>query len=190
MVILSWLFPTVFYFLIAVILTNAVPENIVNTFKITRVFVFQIAPCVSLLLATIQIFIIARKHSKKMASIAGQLKFNYPISDKKPKDESDISSARFIGVVVLFMVICYTADSYLDLRSYLSSFRKTIDTDYVLCLLFLTNSAINPLAYALFKPDIKKQVKRLLNFNGGKMEGVEGRNIFSTKPLNTGKNER
>ena len=187
MVILSWLFPTVCYFLIAVALANAVPENMVNTFKIIRVFVFQIAPCVSLLLTTIQIFIIARKQSKKLASLAAQLKFNYPISGKI--NESDISSARSTGVVVLFMVLCYTADSYLDLRSYLSSFQKTVDTDYTLCLLYLTNSAINPLAYALFKPDIKKQVKRLFNFHRGKIERIEGRNILSKNPLNTGRNE-
>ena len=188
MVILSWLFPGVFYFLVAIILQQMTSENTVHTFKILRVFVFQLTPCLSLLLATIQMFYIAHKHSKKMATIATQLQFNHPNSYKKPKDGFDISSAKFIGVVVFVMVLCYTSDSYLDLLSYFSTFRKTTDTEYVICLLYITNSAVNPLAYALFKQDIKKEVKRLFFFKCRKLERDEetGKYCFKIIPSGIG----
>ena len=46
MVILSWLFPAVLYFLIAVILKQIASEDIFITFKISTVFVFQLMPCI------------------------------------------------------------------------------------------------------------------------------------------------
>ena len=176
MVIVSWLFPAVFYFLIAIILQQVASKDTMNSFKILRVFVFQIAPCFSLLLATIQMFFIAHKHSRKMATLAVQLHFNHAISYKKPKEGFEISSARLMGVVVLVLVLCYTTDSFLDLRAYFTTFEKTVDTEYALCLLFITNSAVNPLAYALFKHDMKKEVKKLFFLKCRKLERVERTN--------------
>ena len=177
MVIVSWLFPAVFYFLIAIILKQMASEDIVNNFNIVRVFVFQIAPCFSLLLATIRMIFITYKHSRKMAAIATQLQFNHAISYKKRKG-FEISSAGFIGVVVFFTVLYYLVDSYFDLRFlFVSSFRNAMDTDYALCLLFITNSAVNPLAYALFKHDIRKEVKRLFFYKCRKPERVHGTDI-------------
>ena len=163
MVFLGWLFPTVLYFLIAVILKQLVSEDIFITFKISRVFVFQLLPCIFLFLATMQMFYIAYKHTKMMATLALQLQFNHPMTLKKRKQGVEISSARFMGVVVFVTVICYATDSFLDLRTYLSTFQKTVHTEYALCLLFITNSAVNPLAYALLKHDIKKEVKKLFS---------------------------
>ena len=173
MVILGWLFPAVFYFLIAIILKQVASKDIIITFKILRVFVFQLTPCLSLLFATVQMFYIAHKHSRKLTTLVAQLKFNHPISYKKRKDGFETSSARFMGVVVFVIVVCYTSDSYLDLRSYFSAFQSPVDTDYIIALLFITNSAINPLAYALFKHDIKKEVKKRIFVKFKKIERVE-----------------
>ena len=163
MVIVSWLFPAIFYCVIVIVLNQMASENIVNVFKILRVFVFQLIPCLYMFLATIQMFYIAQKQSKKTAAFAAQLKFNHPISFKKPKHGFEISSATFIAAVVSFTVLYYLVDSFLDLRYYFSNFRKTVDTEYALCLFFITNSAVDPLAYALFKHDIKKEFKRLFS---------------------------
>ena len=161
MVILSWLFPTVFYFLPAITLKQMASEDAMATFRILTVFVFQLTPCFSLLLATAQMFYIAYKHSRKMTSLVSQLKFNHPLPHCTQKDGLEISSARLVGLVVFVLVVCYTTDSYFDLRTNLSAFHKSIDTDYVICLLYITNSAFNPLSYALLKHDIKKEVKRI-----------------------------
>ena len=177
MVIFSWLFPAFCYFVIVIILKQFATEDTVNTFKILRVFMFQLIPCSYLLFATIQMLYIAHKHSKKMKTLAAQLKFNHPIHYRKPKDGFDVPSARFIGVVVFFTVLYYSIDSYLDLRFYFGTFQNTMDTEYALCLLFITNSAVNPLAYAVFKHDIKKEIKRLFCFRCRKLERVEGTNI-------------
>ena len=161
MVILSWLFPAVFYLLVALTLKQVASEDAMTTFRILIVFVFQLTPCFSLLLATTQMFYIAHKHSRKMTSLVSQLQFNHPFSHRKQNDGFEISSARLVGLVVFVLVVCYTADSYFDLRSNFSAFRTSInDTDYIICLLYLTNSAFNPLSYALLKHDIKKEVKR------------------------------
>lgn len=162
MVILSWLFPALFYFLVAVILHQIASEDAITTFRILTVFVFQLMPCFSLLLATTHMFYIAHKHSRKMTNLVSQLQFNHTISYHKQKAGIEISSARLVGIVVFVMVLCYTTDSFYDLRSNFSAFPTTIDnSDYIISLLYITNSAFNPLAYALFKNDIKKEVKKL-----------------------------
>lgn len=161
MVILSWLFPAVFYFLVAITLKQITSEDAVTTFRILTVLLFQLVPCFSLLLATTQMFYIAYKHSKKMTSLVSQLQFNHPFPHRKQKDGFEISSARLVSLVVFVLVVCYTTDSYFDLRTNFSAFHKSIVTDYVICLLYITNSVFNPLSYALLKHDIKKEVKRL-----------------------------
>ena len=159
MVTLSWLFPAVFYFLVAITLKQMASENAMTTFRILTVFVFQLIPCFSLLLATTHMSFIAYKHSRKMTSLVSQLKFNHPLVHCKHKDGSEISSARLVGLVVFVLVVCYSTDSYFDLRTNFTAFHKSIDTDFVICLLYITNSAFNPLSYALLKHDIKKEVK-------------------------------
>ena len=161
MVTLSWLFPGVFYFLVAITLKQMASEDAMTTFRILTVFVFQLIPCFSLLLATTQMFYIAHKHSRKMTSLVLQLKFNHPLLHCKQKDGFEISSARLVGLVVFVLVVCYTTDSYFDLRTDFSSFHKSIDTEYVISLLYITNSAFNPVSYALLKHDIKMEVKRI-----------------------------
>ena len=176
MVILSWLFPAVFYFLVAVTLKQIASEDTMATFGILTVFLFQLVPCFSLLLGTTQMFYIAHKHSRKMTSLVSQVQFNHPLPHRKQKDGFEISSARLVGLVVFVLVVCYTTDSYFDLRTNFSSFHKSLVTDYVICLLYITNSAINPISYALLKHDIKKEVKRLLfrkrKLNRGKQKSI------------------
>ena len=161
MVILSWLFPAVFYFLVAITLKQMASEDAMTIFNILTVFVFHLIPCFSLLLATTQMFYIAHKHSRKMTSLVSQLKFNHPLPLRKQKNGFEISSAKLVGLVVFVLVVCYTTDSYFDLRTYFTAFHKSIDTDYVICLFYITNSAFNLLSYALLKHDIKTEVKRL-----------------------------
>ena len=177
MVMLSWLFPAVFYFLVAILLKQMASEGAITTFRILTVFVFQLMPCFSLLLATTQMLYIAHKHSKKMTSLVSQVQFNHALSHRKQKDAFEISSARLVGLVVFVLVVCYTTDSYFDLRTNFSAFHTSInDTDYVICLLYLANSAFNPLSYALLKNDIKKELRRLFSrnrkLNHGKPKGT------------------
>ena len=72
MVILSWLFPAVLYFLIAIILIQIASEDIFIILKISTVFVFQLMPCIFLVITTMQMFYIAYKHTKMMATLALQ----------------------------------------------------------------------------------------------------------------------
>ena len=99
MVILSWLFPPVLYFLIAVILKQIASEDIFIIFKIS-VFVFQLMPGIFLLVTTMQMFYIAYKHTKMMATLALQLQVNHPMTLNKRKKGVEIFSARFMGVVL------------------------------------------------------------------------------------------
>lgn len=177
MVILSWFLPAVFYFLVSITLQQMASEEAMTTFRTLTVFVFQLAPCFSLLLATTHMFYIAHKHSRKMTNLVSQLQFNHSISYHKQKAGFEISSARLVAIVVFVMVLCYTTDSLHDLRSNFSAFQPSInDTDYIICLLYITNSAFNPLSYALFKNDIKKEVKKLFfrrrKLEKGKPKGI------------------
>ena len=147
-----------------------------TTFRILSVSVFQLIPCFSLLLSTTQMFYIAYKHSRKMTILVSQLQFYHPLPHRKQKDAFEICSARLVGLVVFVLVACYTTDTYFDLCTNFSAFHKSIDTNYVICPLYITNSAFDPLSYALLKHDIKKEVKRLFfrkrKLDRGKQNGI------------------
>ena len=64
MVILSFLFPQCSIFLLTVILKQLVSEDTFINFKISTAFVFQLMPCIFLILDTTQMFNIAYKHTK------------------------------------------------------------------------------------------------------------------------------
>ena len=132
-----------------------------KTFKILESTVYQIIPCVALLLATSHILLIVRKHTKQTAALAAQLRFNYSRSDEQVKIEStqtrEAPSARVIVAVVLVFLLCFGINIYAEFYGRKDEYLFK----YVFKLLLIANSAANPIAYAFFKVDIRRELRHL-----------------------------
>ena len=117
--------------------------------------------CVALILCFVSMIFHVCRHDQSARTLAKQLRFNHQVSFKTHREKSAVI---MMGLVIGVFLVCY--GMYLRC-SFLILFQTTItsspcnDENYKIPVLVL-NSAINPLAYAFFKRDIKKEFKRLV----------------------------
>ena len=136
-------------------------QNKTCPFAIWLTMVFEILPCVILILCFASMIFHVRRHDRSARMVAKQLRFNHLVSFKTHHEKSAVI---MMGLVIGVFLVCY--GMYLRC-SFLLLFQTTItsspcnDENYKIPVLVL-NSAINPLAYAFLKRDIKKEFKRLV----------------------------
>ena len=123
----------------------------------SKMILLEILPCLFLLIATIQIIITARRHWGQNARLHAQLRFNQ-VNHRQPRE---LSTARVITTVVIVFLTCYCVELYSVIRFLVNSSIPTSDVVNVIVLLVVVNSAANPIAYALFKRDIRRELKTL-----------------------------
>ena len=127
------------------------------------IIVFEILPCVILIFCFVSMIFHVRRHDRSAHTLAKQLRFNHQVSFKTHREKSAVI---MMGIVIGVFLVCY--GMYLRC-GFLLLFQTTKtsgsspckDENYKIPILVL-NSAINPLAYAFFKRDIKKEFKRLV----------------------------
>ena len=118
--------------------------------------VFEILPCVILILCFGSMIFHVCRHDQSARTLAKQLRFNHQVSFKTHHEKSAVI---MMGLVIGVFLVCYGMHlrcSFLTLSS-----SRCNDENYKIPFLVL-NSAINPLAYAFFKRDIKKEFRRLI----------------------------
>ena len=160
-IFLSWVL-TVSYNVLESTLCIVLYQNHTCPFTIwVTTIVFEILPCVILILCFVSLILHVRRHDRSAHTLAKQLRFNHQVSFKTHHEKSAVI---MMGLVIGVFLVCY--GMYLRC-SFLILFQTTItsspcnDENYKIPVLVL-NSAINPLAYAFFKRDIKKEFKRLV----------------------------
>lgn len=124
----------------------------------SKMILLEILPSVILLVATIQIILTARRHWWQTARLHAQLRFNQ-VNHRQPRD---ISSVKVIITVVIVFLSCYCVELFSVIRFLVNSSIPTLEVVHVIVLLTVVNSAANPIAYALFKRDIRRELKSLL----------------------------
>ena len=125
--------------------------------------ILEFLPCVVLILCFVSIIFHVCRHDHSARTLAKQLRFNHQVSFKIHHERSAVI---MMGLVIGVFLVCY--GMYLRC-SFLILFQTSTtitsspchDENYKIPVLVL-NSAINPLAYAFFKRDIKKEFKRLV----------------------------
>ena len=135
-----------------------------HVFMLAYVLLFIIFPSVFLIFATGHMILIARKLSLQTTSLEAQLNFNQPQGQgaemQLTRRKEKMRSATVItSVVVACFVTCYAIEAYYILS-------ETEDNSpFVLAffsyVLYVLNSLLNPIAYALIKGDIKNELGQL-----------------------------
>ena len=163
----AWIVPILFSLIpFAWIFTNspAQRESAFEIYGTLQIIIFNLLPCVVMLLIYGHIFIISQKHSRQIRALTKHQHLSQPQLSFSPRQATQERSAtRVFGLVVLLFVLCWMLSAYRHLCQYFSlkcnvSFELTLTSR----LLMVTNSAINPFIYAFLKEDIKREVKKLL----------------------------
>ena len=155
-IFLSWVL-TVSYNVLQSTLCIVLYQNHTCPFTIwVTTIVFEILPCVILILCFVSVIFHVRRHDRSAHTLAKQLRFNHQVSFKTHREKSAVI---MMGLVIGVFLVCY--GMYLRCSFLILSSSRCNDENYKILFLVL-NSAINPLAYAFFKRDIKKEFKRLV----------------------------
>ena len=112
--------------------------------------------CILLILCFVSMIFHVCRHDQSARTLAKQLRFNHQMSLKTHHEKSALI---MMGIVIGVFLVCY--GMYLRCGFQILSSSRCNDKNYKIPFLVL-NSAINPLAYAFFKRDIKKELKRLV----------------------------
>ena len=118
--------------------------------------IVEFIPCVVLILCFVSMIFHVCRHDQSARTLAKQLRFNHQMSFKIHRERSAVI---MMGLVIGVFLVCYGI--YLRCSFLTLSSSRCNDENYKIPFLVL-NSAINPLAYAFFKRDIKKEFRRLV----------------------------
>ena len=156
MIALAWLIPLIFDYIPALCSRlgkcNLEDKALVST----KMVLFEILPCLFLLITTAQIIITARRHWRKNALLNSQLQCNEPNRQKT----KDYAAAKVIVIVVVVFLCCYFVELYSVVGFLVFSSTPSKEVKEVISFLIPVNSAANPIAYALFKRDFRKELQK------------------------------
>ena len=116
---------------------------------------FEFCVCVALLFATTRIFLVARRHARQNAVLVMQLNFNHRMQHSRVFKPQEAASTKVVGSVVAVFIICYVLNIY-DNTCLIGLCKRSDALVYVVTLLRLTNSAVNPVAYAFLRKTSRK----------------------------------
>lgn len=148
-----------------------------------RVCVFQVLPVLVFLFVAGQIFSIMRRISKRTSKIFAQLRFNHAPKTSSTDNGSSLESraaAKMTVAIVFFFIVCYIFENYKCFCTVFGMCRPTAALEQVTDLLFVINSAANPVAYAFLKRDVKTVLRSMLARR--KINVQSGTETSSTEP--------
>lgn len=157
LVALAWSIPLGLFFIPALCASLGKCNMKNKPFIFSRMILLEIIPCLFLLIATIQIIITARRHGRQNARLHAQLQFN----QGNTRRARDFSAARVIITVVIVYLACYCVELFSVIRFLVDSSEPTSEVSNAMYFMLIVNSAANPIAYAMFKRDIRRELKTL-----------------------------
>lgn len=165
LLVAAWLFPfficSMPFFLHILPMTEAKKDEVVKIHVVIKLVIFEMLPCVTLLLAYLHIFQISRRHARHINSINRSIRRERSSTNEiKWRAKSTI---KVLCVVVPLFVICWTLASLREICSVFHACSVPSTVVHVSRLLLKGHSMIDPIIYALHKKDIRKE---LLNTSG------------------------
>ena len=141
--------------------------------RLTGVSAFDILSCALLFFAIVRILIVTRAQSLQDAAMESVKRSLGSIELETLKNQSSTekeapqcrrkkqNTARFIIAIVTFFLGCHVVTNVLVIHIMFVS-QVNDNAGWVVTLLLVTNSAVNPFVYAFLKRDIKKEVSQLI----------------------------
>lgn len=156
---LSWAVPVVFHILLVASIIFSI-SIFFPIFLWVIMILFEFLPCVMLILCFASMLRVIWKHDRAARTFTKQLSFNHRVVLKT----HERSAVKMMAVVISLFLLCYAVHLRCSFLSVLNVRNLCNDRNYKVPMLVL-NSAVNPVAYAFFKRDIKKDIiKRLMYF--------------------------
>ena len=155
------------FFVICIKMPPSVDQKCMKDFATFDFVIFETVPMIVLAFAFGTIFSITRKISRQVAVQLRQLRFNYDnvaVETTRPLERKDKNTTvKIVGIAVAAFAVCYLSEVvYTVLYQFGKRTSHSREFPLILGLLYSLNSAINPVAYSLYKRDIKKVIRRML----------------------------
>ena len=107
---------------------------------------------------------IARDISRKESLLLAQIRFNFKpqenvLTVKKQREKT--ASLKVIVLIILLFVLCHIGGNY---RCFCFVFKLCVASENlkkVIHVLFIVNSAVNPLVYNVLKKDMTNELKKM-----------------------------
>ena len=116
---------------------------------------FAFLPCCMVIFCLVSILFVVHKHNQQFHILTRQLRFNYRVSYKTYEKSAVMLMSVVSGFFLAYNVLAIRCGILFILKKWCSDSRYKIP-------MLVINSAVNPLAYAFFKRDIKKELIRLM----------------------------
>ena len=168
LICVAWLTSFIFSFLPHTFLYSKHHLVTMKNYSYFMVIAFELLPTLALVLATVHMIFIAKKHARGTASVEAQVHHNYSVTEDGntagPRQENRRRSTGvlFIAFIVFFFVFCYSLTLGTTFCSIFQLCKLPLSLSPVKKLLLIANSAFNPFAYGFLKRDVKAEVKLLL----------------------------
>ena len=161
----AWITPLILFTLPSIFTYSNNSASFTFFFETFRVSIFQLIPSVVFVFVTGRLCFIARDISRKESLLLAQIRFNFkPAQQNVPtakKHREKTASVKMIVLIILLFVLCHVGGNY---RCFCFVFKLCVaseNLDNVIHVLFIINSAANPLVYTVLKKDMRNELKRM-----------------------------
>ena len=128
---------------------------VLRAFSWMFVIFLEFLPCCILIFCFVSMLYVVCKHDRAARTLAKQLRFNHHVLFKS----QERSAVVMMAIVIALFLLCYAFYLRCSFEALFFEYKACNDHEYKIPVLVL-NSAINPIAYAFFKRDIKKEIIR------------------------------
>ena len=161
----AWIAPLILFTLPSIFTYSNNNASFPFIFETFRVSVFQLIPSVLFVFVTWRLCCLARNISRKESLLLAQIRYNFSppqnVSTVK-KQGAKKASAKMIVLIILLFVLCHIGGNY---RCFCFVFKLCVASENlkkVIHIVFITNSAVNPLVYAVLKKDMKNELRKIV----------------------------
>ena len=147
-----------FYFSL---MLHASEKTYFEKLSLAALSILQACAIVALIFATSHILLTAQRHARQNAALLAQLKFNHQIQHSRVFKPQETASAKVVGIAVVFFIISISTYLSRNFCTVTELCEPNKNVRYICSLLCMANCAVNPVAYALFKKDIKVEFLQL-----------------------------
>ena len=152
---LSWLIPVTLVLLVSS-LWHSLKVPLITILSGWLSLIFQILSCSIVIFCFAVMLCVVYNQAQSARTLAKQLRFNHGGLSKT----HDKSAILMMGIIISLFLLCNAVFFRCSFVLIFKDHQPCNDLQYKVPLIIL-NSAANPIAYAVFKRDIKKEFKRL-----------------------------